>query len=259
MRYLITGGAGFIGSHLVDALTMRGDSVLVLDDLSTGKRENLEHVLDSELVDFIEGSVLDEAAVDDCMRSVDCCLHLASAVGVQLVVSRPLETLQRNVSGNNVVISAAARYQCPLLFTSTSEAIRSSAHEAERTLTTLSSGVTTVLKQNASEVERTLLGVGADIGALLLSLIDLLLDFLELSRSAPGRRRSPRRCRRCRNRRIRPRTRRSRARRRSCALDGRWRECWSSSSWPGPYSTSDEGDRRPGHRDPGRGRRRHPR
>jgi UDP-glucose 4-epimerase len=121
MRYLITGGAGFIGSHLVDALTMRGDSVVVVDDLSTGRLENLEHVLDSELVEFVEGSVLHEALVDECMRSVECCVHLASAVGVQLVVSRPLETLQRNVNGNNVVISTAARYGCPLLFASTSE------------------------------------------------------------------------------------------------------------------------------------------
>jgi UDP-glucose 4-epimerase len=121
MRYLITGGAGFIGSHLVDALTTRGDSVVVLDDLSTGRRENLEHVLDSGLVEFIEGSVVDQGLVDDCMRSVDRCVHLASAVGVQLVVSKPLETLQRNVRGNDVVISTAARYECPLLFASTSE------------------------------------------------------------------------------------------------------------------------------------------
>jgi UDP-glucose 4-epimerase len=121
MRYLITGGAGFIGSHLVDALMTRGESVLVLDDLSTGRRENLEHALDSELVEFIEGSVVDESLVDTCFGSVDRCVHLASAVGVQLVVSRPLDSLQRNVRGNDVVISAAARHRCPLLFTSTSE------------------------------------------------------------------------------------------------------------------------------------------
>jgi UDP-glucose 4-epimerase len=121
MRYLITGGAGFIGSHLVDALTTRGDSVLVLDDLSTGRRENLEHVLDSGLVEFVEGSVVDQSVVDECFHSVDRCVHLASAVGVQLVVSRPLDSLQRNVRGNDTVISAAARHRCPLLFASTSE------------------------------------------------------------------------------------------------------------------------------------------
>jgi UDP-glucose 4-epimerase len=121
MRCLITGGAGFIGSHLVDSLTTRGDSVLVLDDLSTGSRENLEHALSSELVDVVEGSVLDEDLVDDCMQQIDACLHLASAVGVQLVVSRPLDTLRRNVHGNDIVISAAARRHRRLLFTSTSE------------------------------------------------------------------------------------------------------------------------------------------
>jgi nucleoside-diphosphate-sugar epimerase len=121
MRYLITGGAGFVGSHLVDVLTARGNNVLVLDDLSTGSRENLDGSLSSSLVGFIEGSVLDEDLVDGCMRSVDGCLHLASAVGVQLVVSRPLETLRRNIHGNDIVISAAARHGRPLLFTSTSE------------------------------------------------------------------------------------------------------------------------------------------
>jgi UDP-glucose 4-epimerase len=121
LRYLITGGAGFIGSHLVDALTTRGDSVLVLDDLSTGRIENLQHILESDLVEFVEGSILDQDVVDDCLRSVDACVHLASAVGVKLVVSRPLDSLQRNIRGNDIVISSAARHGRPLLFTSTSE------------------------------------------------------------------------------------------------------------------------------------------
>lgn len=121
MRYLITGGAGFIGSHVVDALTTRGDSVLILDDLSTGRLENIEHIRDSDLVEFVEGSVLDQDVVDDCMTSVDACLHFASAVGVQLVVSRPLDSLQRNIRGNDIVISSAARHDRALLFASTSE------------------------------------------------------------------------------------------------------------------------------------------
>jgi UDP-glucose 4-epimerase len=121
MRYLMTGGAGFIGSHVVDALAARGDSVLVVDDFSTGRRDNLEHALGSNLVELVDGSVLDEDLVDDCMRSVDACFHLASAVGVQLVVSRPLDSLRRNVRGNDIVISAAARRDRPLLFASTSE------------------------------------------------------------------------------------------------------------------------------------------
>ena len=138
MRYLITGGAGFIGSHLIDALTTRGDDVLVLDDLSTGRIENLDH-LDRDhdrdgpqakrfaghsrvgAVEFVDGSVTNEAVVDDCMSSVDVCVHLASAVGVQLVVKRPLESMLSNVRGCDIVLSAAARHGRRLLFTSTSE------------------------------------------------------------------------------------------------------------------------------------------
>lgn len=121
MRFLITGGAGFIGSHLVDALTTRGDEILILDDLSTGRHENIAHLVDSDSVEFIEGSVLDRSLVDRCMREVDACFHLGAAVGVQLVVERPLETLLRNVRGTDVVISAAARHKRWLVFTSSSE------------------------------------------------------------------------------------------------------------------------------------------
>lgn len=147
MRYLITGGAGFIGSHLVDALTTRGDDVLVLDDLSTGRLENLDELAREPnrrsdrdggedpartgrfssnhsspgAVEFVQGSVTDEALVADCMTTVDLCMHLASAVGVQLVVKQPLESLLRNVRGCDVVMSAAARHGRRLLFTSTSE------------------------------------------------------------------------------------------------------------------------------------------
>jgi UDP-glucose 4-epimerase len=124
MRYLITGGAGFIGSHLVDALTARGDDVLVLDDLSTGSVENLDEVSNhprTGSVDLIEGSVTNEAIVDDCMSQVDVCVHLASAVGVQLVIEQPLQSLLRNVRGCDNVITAAARHGRRLLFASTSE------------------------------------------------------------------------------------------------------------------------------------------
>jgi UDP-glucose 4-epimerase len=121
LRYFVTGGAGFIGSHLIDALIARGDSVLIADDLSTGARANIEHLLDSPQVDFIEGSVLDEQLVDDCMGRVDACFHLASVVGVQLVVDRALETLLRNVRGNDIVMAAAARRRRRIFFTSTSE------------------------------------------------------------------------------------------------------------------------------------------
>jgi UDP-glucose 4-epimerase len=119
MRTLVTGGAGFIGSHLVEALIARGDSVVVLDDFSTGSRENLASV--ESQVEIVEGSILDADLVDDCMRSVDTCLHLASAVGVKLLMAQPLESLQTNVRGNDIVIGAGARHGRRLLFTSTSE------------------------------------------------------------------------------------------------------------------------------------------
>jgi UDP-glucose 4-epimerase len=121
VRYLVTGGAGFIGSHLAEALAARGDSVLILDDLSTGDRANIEHLLASDNATLCEGSILDEDLVDDCMRSVDACFHLASAVGVKLVVSQPLETLLCNVRGTDVVLSTAVRHRRRTLFTSTSE------------------------------------------------------------------------------------------------------------------------------------------
>jgi UDP-glucose 4-epimerase len=119
----VTGGAGFIGSHLCDALVARGDSVTVLDTLSTGRRRNLEHLLEAEdaRIRLVEGAVTDEALVDDLMQASDGCLHLASAVGVQLVVNRPLESLISNVRGTDIVLSTAARHGRRVLYTSTSE------------------------------------------------------------------------------------------------------------------------------------------
>jgi UDP-glucose 4-epimerase len=121
LRYLVTGGAGFIGSHLVDALIARGDEVVVLDDLSTGRIKNLENALESGLAEFVVGSVTDEDAVLECMDGADACFHMAAAVGVKLIVDRPVESMLRNVRGNDVVISSAAATGCRLLYASTSE------------------------------------------------------------------------------------------------------------------------------------------
>jgi UDP-glucose 4-epimerase len=121
MDYLITGGAGFIGSHLADALIARGDGVLVLDDLSTGNRENLAGALASGRAEFVEGSVCDAELVDSCMERSDVCFHLASAVGVKLIVSDTVRSLARSVRGAQVVTEAAHRCGARLLFSSTSE------------------------------------------------------------------------------------------------------------------------------------------
>jgi UDP-glucose 4-epimerase len=121
MRYLITGGAGFIGSHVVDTLVARGHDVTIVDDFSTGRRANIEALVATGAAELIEGSVTDEALIDAAMRECDRCLHFASTVGVKLVVSRPLDTLRTIVHGTDVVISAAARHDKRVLYASTSE------------------------------------------------------------------------------------------------------------------------------------------
>lgn len=121
IRYLITGGAGFIGSHLTDALVARGDEVVVLDDLSTGRIENLAVALESDGCAFVQGSVLDELAVDKAVSSCDVVVHLAAAVGVRLIVEQRLSSLVTNIRGSENVIEAAHRYRRKILLASTSE------------------------------------------------------------------------------------------------------------------------------------------
>jgi UDP-glucose 4-epimerase len=108
----------------------RGDDVVILDDLSTGRRENIVHLIESGSAVFVEGSVLDAELVDEWVQRTDSVFHLASAVGVKLVVDNPLESLLRNVRGCNVVAHAAATYQRRLLFTSTSEVYGKSSNGA---------------------------------------------------------------------------------------------------------------------------------
>lgn len=121
MKYLITGGAGFIGSHLVDALAKSGNRILVIDDLSTGQIENLAGALSNGHAEFVEGSILDAGLVSECMAEADVCIHLAAAVGVQLILDRPLDSLIRNVRGSDIVISAAVDQEKKVLVASSSE------------------------------------------------------------------------------------------------------------------------------------------
>src|SRR5437764_13866941 len=121
LRYLLTGGAGFIGSHLADQLVRCDEDVVVLDDFSTGKPDNVEPLVANGSITLKHGSVTDESTVNELMDECDICLHLASAVGVKLVVAQPLETLRRIVHGTDVVVSSAARRDKRLLFASTSE------------------------------------------------------------------------------------------------------------------------------------------
>jgi UDP-glucose 4-epimerase len=117
----VTGGAGFIGSHLVEYLLGRGDEVTVIDDLSTGRIDNLHQVLGRPDFRFVEGSILDRRAVDDVVRGADRVFHLAAAVGVHLIVDHPLESLRTNIHGTEVVLDASLAAGASLLLASTSE------------------------------------------------------------------------------------------------------------------------------------------
>jgi UDP-glucose 4-epimerase len=118
MRTLVTGGAGFIGSHLCEALVKRGDEVFVLDDLSTGRFENIEHL---ENVTCVVDSTLNQEIVRDLVREVDVVYHLAATLGVQLVVDEPIRTIVNNIQGTESILEETCRYRRRLLVASTSE------------------------------------------------------------------------------------------------------------------------------------------
>jgi UDP-glucose 4-epimerase len=118
---LVTGGAGFIGSHLVEALLGRGERVRVLDDFSTGRRENLGCVLEHPRLELVHGDVRDEALVDELTRGADRVYHLAAAVGVDLILADPFGCLDTNVRGTESVLRAAAASGAKVVIASTSE------------------------------------------------------------------------------------------------------------------------------------------
>ncbi|MFV1986748.1 MAG: NAD-dependent epimerase/dehydratase family protein [Gemmatimonadota bacterium] len=121
MKVLITGGAGFIGSHLAERLLSGGHEVLVLDNLSTGAMANIEPLIDHAGFDYRIGSVLDGPLVSELVDRCDVTVHLAAAVGVRLIVEKPVHTIETNVHGTEVVLKAVANKQKPIVLASTSE------------------------------------------------------------------------------------------------------------------------------------------
>ncbi len=121
MKILITGGAGFIGSHLAETLLLNGDEVTILDDLSTGSYSNIEHIDDGERLRIIVDTVCDEKIVNECVKDAQIVFHLASAVGVNVVIDQPVRTIETIVGGTDTVMRSCARYRRPILITSTSE------------------------------------------------------------------------------------------------------------------------------------------
>jgi nucleoside-diphosphate-sugar epimerase len=128
MNYLVTGGAGFIGSHLADALLARGDSVVALDDVSTGSIDNVRHLLDHPRFTLTEGTVLNHPLVAQLAGRVEVVVHLAAAVGVKLIVEKPLQSLITNIRGTEIVLDAAAMGGCRVMIASTSEVYGKNAH-----------------------------------------------------------------------------------------------------------------------------------
>lgn len=121
MKYLITGGAGFIGSHLTESLLADGDAVTVIDDLSTGSLDNLSAVAGHPRLTVIREDILTGAALEPAVRECDCVIHLAAAVGVELVVHDPVRTLVTNVRGSGRVLMSAAAAGKRCILASTSE------------------------------------------------------------------------------------------------------------------------------------------
>ena len=119
MRYLVTGGAGFIGSHLSERLLDLGNEVVILDNFSTGNKTNLSNLKGG--VQIIESELLDKARTEKYLKDCDFVVYLAAAVGVLNIVNKPLQSLKTNLQGTEIVLEAADRYNKPVLLASTSE------------------------------------------------------------------------------------------------------------------------------------------
>lgn len=121
MKYLITGGAGFIGSHLADQLVSQGHEVCLVDDLSTGSLDNINHLLESDQVTFVEGNIMDRPLMERLVSECDQIFHLAAVVGVHLILEKPVHTIETNVEGTQNVLKLAVKHGRKVLIASTSE------------------------------------------------------------------------------------------------------------------------------------------
>ena len=119
MRVFITGGAGFIGSHLCDALLAQGHQVTILDNMSTGSGANIAHI--KEKIEIHQGDIRDVALVEKLMAPADLVLHMAAALGVNTILESPLESMSTNITGSEVVLNAAAKFNKRIIIASTSE------------------------------------------------------------------------------------------------------------------------------------------
>ncbi len=120
-RSLITGGAGFIGSHLAETLLAQGQHVVVIDDLSTGRLENIAHLIDQPRFQFVNETIRNDSVMDRLVSECDIIYHLAAAVGVELIIKDPVHTIETNLLGTEVVLRLARRYHRTVLLASTSE------------------------------------------------------------------------------------------------------------------------------------------
>ncbi|MCJ7508659.1 MAG: GDP-mannose 4,6-dehydratase [candidate division Zixibacteria bacterium] len=121
MRSLITGGAGFIGSHLAEELLKRKDEVSIIDNLSTGKLENVEHLNSNPKFHLVVDTVLNESLMRELIEKCDMVYHLAAAVGVRFIIEKPVETIETNILGTEMILKLANLYKKKVLITSTSE------------------------------------------------------------------------------------------------------------------------------------------
>jgi len=121
MKVLITGGAGFIGSHLAERLLAAGDEVAVIDNLSTGSLANIEHIKGNPKFKFVRDTIHNADALKKLIRNCDTVYHLAAAVGVQLIADDPVHTIETNIHGTEVVLEIANRFGKKTLIASTSE------------------------------------------------------------------------------------------------------------------------------------------